>query len=188
MNRLIPATLAALAILIPPATAGEVADMAASAEQQAAKGDHGAAIQTMRKALLKVWSQSKLGVNNPNFVARKASGYGIFDARPDNVFKQGEKILVYVEPVGYKWNQENGIYRSNLTADVQLKSADGKVLGGQEGFGQFNLASRVQNTEYYISLTYSFTGVAPGKYIVGTILHDKIGGSSTSFDLPFEIK
>lgn len=188
MNRLILATFAAMAMLTPPASAGEVADMAASAEKQAAKGDHAAAIQTMRQALLKVWSQSKLAVKNPNFVARKASGYGIFDARPSNVFNTGEKILVYVEPVGYKWSEKDGIFRSNLTADVQLKSADGKVLGGQEGFGQFNLASRVQNTEYYISLTYSFTGVAPGKYIVGTILHDKIGGTSTSFDLPFEIK
>lgn len=179
---------AALMILNLPASAGEAVQLATQAEAQSSKGDHSAAIETMRQALLKVWAQSKLAVRNPTFVARKASGYGIFDARPSNVFKQDEKMLVYVEPVGYEWSSADGIFRSNLSADVQIKSADGKVLGGQEAFGRFNLASRTQNTEYFINLTYSFTGLAPGEYLVGTILHDKIGGTTTSFDLPFEVK
>ena len=175
-------------MLAAPSLAGEANDLATKAEDEASKGQHAAALETMRKAMLAVWTKSKLAIRNARFVEKEATGYGIFDPRADNIFKQGESMRVYVEPVGYRWSEENGVFRSNISADVEIKSPEGKILGGQEAVGRFNFASRARNMEYLIQLTYVLPDIPPGKYVVGTTLHDKIGGSSASFDLPFEVK
>lgn len=171
-----------------PANAGDAVQLATKAEAQLAKGEHAAAIETMRQALGAMWNQSNIAIRNAFFVNKRATGFGVYDVRKSNVFKPGEALLVYVEPVGQRWSKEGGVLRSSITADLKVKSADGKVLGGQDAIARFSLSSREQNMEYFAQLTYSFDGIKPGKYIAGTTLNDKIGGSSVSFDLPFEVK
>lgn len=188
MKRPILLAFAGTMMMILPANAGDAVQLAKKAEAQFAKGEHAAAIETMRQAMLSTWNQSKIAIRNAFFVNKRASGFGVYDVRKSNVFKSGEALLVYVEPVGQRWSKKDGVLRSNISADLQVKSADGKVLGGQEAIARFSLSSREQNMEYFAQLTYSFDGIKPGKYIAGTTLNDKIGGSSVSFDLPFEVK
>lgn len=188
MKRPISMAFAAVMMMNLPANAGEAVQLATKAEAQLAKGEHAAAIETMRQAMLATWNQSKIAIRQAFFVKKRATGFGVHDARESNVFKPGEALLVYVEPVGQRWSKEDGVLRSNISADLKVKSADGKVLGGQDAIARFALSSREQNMEYFVQLTYSFDGIKPGKYIAGTTLNDKIGGSSISFDLPFEVK
>lgn len=188
MKRAISMAFATVMLMNPAANAGEAVQLATKAEAHLSKGEHAAAIETMRQALLATWNESKIAIRNAFFVKKQASGYGIYDVRETNVFKSGEDMLVYVEPVGQRWVTENGILRSNISADLKVKSPDGKVLGEEEAIARYTLSSREQKTEYFIQLKYSFDGIVPGKYIANTTLNDKIGGSSTTFDLPFEVK
>ncbi len=188
MKRPISMAFAALMTMNLPANAGDAVQLATQAETHLSKGEHAAAIETMRKALLATWNKSQIAVRNAFFVTKQATGYGIYDVRKSNIFETGEDILVYVEPVGQRWVTENGILRSNISADLKVKSRDGKVLGEEEAIARYTLSSREQMMEYFIQLTYSFDGITPGKYIANTTLNDKIGGSSTTFDLPFEVK
>lgn len=68
-----------------------------------------------------------------------------------------------------------------------VKSADGKILAGQENFAKFVKTSRAKIQEFMLTLTLSVDGAPPGKYVLEYKLHD-IGSDKTStFEQPFII-
>lgn len=172
----------------PAAKAQSVSELAKRAKAQARSGKDLAAYNTMRKATLKIWNAGPLLFREALFVKTAPEGYGIYDPRPDNVFKPGEKLFIYVEPVGFTWKLKNGLNRAKLVSDLVLKDADGTVLGEQEGFGTFKFDSRDENMEVMTALTIDFTEAPEGKYVAELKFSDKLGKKSASFELPFEIK
>lgn len=182
------AALLGVAILSTPVRAGEAADLAAQAEELAAAGNHAQAMATMRDALLTVWHEAPLTFTKAIFVSADPGGYGIYQQRPDNVFEQGETMLIYTEPAGFGWGEQDGHYRSDLVADFEVRTADGTVLGGQKGFGRFTLNSLVENTEYMARVSIGLTGLEPGAYVLGLTFNDAVDGGSASVDLPFEVR
>lgn len=184
-------SIAATLVTIPlcaSAMAGELQDMTIKAETQAKAGQHVQAIETMREALVALWGQSPLQFRRALFVSQKAAGFGIFKKRASSEFQKGEPLLIYVEPIGYGWKQEGSVYKSNIAADFELRDTKGKILAGQKDFASFKLASYDRNTEYFMNVTYTLTGLPAGAYVIGTQLRDTVTGKSASFDLPFSVK
>lgn len=151
------------------------------------QGRHAAAIDALNEAIDQVWDAAPLTFRKTLFVTAKPAGYGVYDARAGNEFKPGEKLLVYAEPVGYGFRREGAFNVVDISVDVQVSTAAGKVLGGQDGFTRFGLRSRVRNKEFYFFITYNFSGLAPGDYIAKTTINDRAGGKSAAFSLPFTI-
>jgi hypothetical protein len=180
--------LLAAAILSGGAYAGQIVDLAKQAEEQSTDGKSLDAYETMRKAVFQVWNASPLLFRKALFVTSSPAGFGIYDPRPDNVFKQGEKIYIYVEPVGFGWEAKDGLNHAELVADLALKDGEGTVVGKQEGFGTFTFNSREQNIELLTSISFEFPEAPAGKYTAMLTFHDKVGDKSASFELPFEIK
>ena len=170
------------------AYAEELTDMAKQAESDSKAGKHLDAYEVMRKATHKVWNASPLLFRKALFVAGSPGGFGIYDPRPDSVFKPGEKLVIYVEPIGFKWQAKDGLNHALLVADLVLKNDEGTVLAQQEGFGKFSFNSRDQNMEIMTVLTIDFTDAPAGKYIAELKFTDKVGDKSEKFELPFEIK
>lgn len=139
------------------------------------KGQPLEAIRTTRLAMLDIWSNTPLSVAQSVLVKEKATGYGMYAQRPDNVYKAGDPILLYVEPVGYTIKREGDVYAFGMSADFEVTSEDGKILGGQRGFGRWSFKSRRPNFELFINLTYTLTGVKPGEYTIETKLKDAQG-------------
>lgn len=185
--RSISVTLVSLMLCV-TAEAGELQDIAGKAETQAKAEQYAEAFETMREALYLLWGKSPLHFRRAFFVTQKASGFGVFKKRTSNEFKQGEPLLIYVEPAGYGWRQDGPIYQSEVTADFELREPNGNILGGQKDFASFNFRSHDRNIEYFMNLTYNLSGIRAGKYIIGTQFRDKVSGKSASFDLPFEVK
>jgi hypothetical protein len=87
-----------------------------------------------------VMNQTSTGfrsVFNTFVVPGSSHGYGIYEEHKSNVFKPGEKIALYIEPVGFTHrpitgttNKSETLYLSNFTADVVISDKAGKVLGG----------------------------------------------------------
>lgn len=177
----------ALLLSITSAPAGELVDAAAKAEELAAGGRHIEAMDKISSAMDSLWDAAPLGFRKAFFVASQPNGFGVYDLRDNSSFKAGEAMLIYVEPVGYGYKQDGNLFVVDLVADVEVKSADGKVLGGQKGFTKFGLKSRVKNREFYAFITYNFSGLTPGSYVASTTLADPSTGKSGSFDLPFTI-
>ncbi len=170
------------------AHAGELVDGAKSAEAEAAAGKPLQAFDTMRETTLILWRQSPLLFRNARFVAEQPSGFGIYQPKKKNVFKPGEKLIAYVEPVGFTWKSEGGLYRALMVADLIIRTGEGKVIAGQKEFGTFKFESHEQNMEVMAVLTVDFSGAQKGKYVLECQVPDKLSAKKGSFELPFEIK
>ncbi|ODS00447.1 hypothetical protein AUC69_00845 [Methyloceanibacter superfactus] len=178
----------AYASLSGAARAGELTDLAKQAESDAKAGKHLEAYDTIRKAALTEWEAAPLLFRKSLFVAGDPGGFGIYDPRADNVFKKGEKLVIYVEPVGFTWQPKDGLNNALLVADLIVKDGEGTVVAQQEGFGTFTFKSHEKNMEVMSVLTIDFSGAPAGKYIAELKFNDKLGDKSASFELPFEIK
>ncbi|GJD97532.1 hypothetical protein [Methylobacterium iners] len=147
-----------------------------------------AEIDALDRAVTEAWEKMPLTQRRALFVSAPASLYGGYAERPTNVFAPGEKLLTYVEPVGYSWKPgADGTYQFGLTLDFAIKSADGKILGGQDAFQSFDFTSRFKNRELFLSVTMSISGAEPGKYILVYTLRDKGSAKTSTFEQPFTI-
>jgi hypothetical protein len=147
-----------------------------------------AAIDNARAATIAALKAAPLGFRRVLFVADAPGGFAIYDPRSNNVFKPGEPLIVYTEPVGITWQQNGDKVSSKLVVDFEVRSPDGQVLGGQKSFGEFALTAREPPIDYMAHVTINLTGASAGAYILGLTMHDTNSGKTTSADLPFEIK
>jgi hypothetical protein len=170
------------------ASAEELTDLAKQADSDLKGGKNLDAYDAMRKATLQVWNEGPLLFRKALFVSDKPGGFGVYDPRPDNIFKKGEKLFVYVEPVGFTWEAKAGLNHAQLVVDLVLKDAEGNVVAQQQGFGTFTYDNREQNMETVTAVTIDFGDAPAGKYTAELEFHDTVGDKSASLELPFEIE
>lgn len=181
-------TLAALIISTSTAAyAGEIADKAAEAEKALQANDGAGALAKFRDAEEALWTAMPLAVMNVRQVT-SASGFGIYSERPDHIYKPGEEILLYMEPVGYGYGSDGlGNNQIALYVDLTLLSAAGEKLGTFEKLGRIQLASRSHNRELFFKLHVSVDGVPAGKYRADFLMHDENSQKTAPFTTDFEI-
>ena len=139
-------------------------------------------------SLLEAWEKTPLTVRRTLFVAGHPQGFGLYQERASNVFKPGEALVTYAEPVGYGAKDAgNGLLEFGFAVDFLIKSPDGQILTGQQDFARLTQQSHVRNLEFMLLLTLNVTGAPAGDYVVEYKLRDISGDKSTSFELPFKI-
>lgn len=170
------------------AHAEDVTDLAEQAESDVKDGKTLEAHDAMRKATMEIWNAGPLLFRKALFVTKPPVGFGIYDPRSDSVFAPGEKLIVYVEPVGFTWKLKDGLNHAELIADLVIKETEGTVIGQQEGFATFTFDSREKNLEVMSAVTIGLTEASAGKYSAELKFTDTLGDKSATFTLPFEIK
>jgi hypothetical protein len=145
-------------------------------------------IDRLQAALIAAWEKTPLTVRHAMFVAEKPQGFGMYQQRASNVFKSGEPLITYAEPVGYGWKDVGGgKFEFGFAVDFAIKSPDGTVLTTKQDFANMVLQRRTRNLEFMVALTLTLTDAPAGDYIVEYKLRDVAGTKSTSFELPFTI-
>jgi hypothetical protein len=187
MSRLLASFLVS-ACLLGSATAGEISDKAAEAEELAAAGDFLPAMALLDEAADRLWGDSPLVFRRATWVAEPPFGFGAYSPRESNEFGSGDEMIIYAEPVGFGWRKSGDIWRTAIATDLTVKDADGEVLYEQEDFQKLEIASRVRNREFMATFTYTFSGIPPGEYSVETTLRDSVTGKSGTLSLPFVIR
>lgn len=190
MNRLLAPSLLCLASLLPwPALAGPIADAGAEIEAQLDAGDPYAALDAAGTVFGMVWDQiPSIGFTDFALVAEPAQGYGIYTPREGNVYAAGEPILIYAEPFGFGYGQTaDGLHAIGLAIDLKVMTEGGEVVGEIADVSALDLVSRYQNREFQANITYTLDGLAPGTYVLQTILRDRNSDKVGAFDLPIEI-
>ena len=146
-------------------------------------------IEAIEASLAQAWERARLTQRHAFFVSERAELYGGYAERSSSTFAAEDKLVTYVEPVGYAWTPTpEGGYRFGFTLDFKVKTPDGKVLAGQDGFQAFRFTSRFKNREVFMNLTMSLTGIEPGSYVLVYTLHDQGSDKTSSFEQPFTIK
>src|SRR5690606_11923659 len=92
--------VAVFALGLGPAFAGEIADKAALAETLVERGYAEAALGAFDKATDAFWAASPLQLRVVTF-ADSVAGYGDYAPRPDAIFRNGDTLRLYFEPIGY---------------------------------------------------------------------------------------
>jgi hypothetical protein len=179
----------AVAILLPggAAPAGEIADKAAFAESLAADGKHVEAIEALDEAVTSLWNKSPMSFRKFLWVDRDPHGFGAYTPRPTNVYKAGDRMIAYGEPVGYAWNRTEHGWQCNLHWTVTFKTKDNKKLKvySPNDFFQHVQESRTRIREIMMVFTFALTDVPAGEYIVDITLRDLVSGKWGVFSLPF---
>ena len=178
---------AAVLVFAASASAGELADAGQAADSQVGQGNYREALATLAAAEDKIWQKTPPFFTKAVFVAADPEGFGIYDLHEGNTFKGSEPLILYAEPVGYGYRKDGEMNIIDLSLDFEVKSKDGRLIGGREGFASPRLRSRVQNREFFIKVVYDFSKVPAGEYEVKTTVNDKTSGKSGSFILPFSL-
>ncbi len=144
-------------------------------------------IETLAKALTDAWEKTPMTTRHAVFVDQPAENYGSYTERTSNVFKPGEKLITYVEPVGYTFKPDGNRQDFGVVVDFVLKSPDGKLLAGQEGFGKFIKSSQAKLMEFMLTLTMSVDGAPDGDYVLEYRLKDINSSKTTVVSQPFKI-
>ena len=127
------------------------------------------------------WENTPLLLRNARFVKDDDNSYGIYEPKDGNSFASGERLYLYLEPIGYAFkNNPEGYYEFGFTADFTLEDDKGNELGSQKGFANLNFNSWNHNTEVSVTFTYTFTGFDKGKYKVVTHVMDAYSGKSAT--------
>jgi hypothetical protein len=184
-------TITALALLAGftiPLHAGEIEDLGRQAEKQANAGQHLEAVQTLRRAINVLTAKGPLVLRHVQFIREPPRGFGIYQPRASNVFRPGEPLIVYAEPVGLAWKTEGAINRAQVATDFEIRTPDGKILGGQKEFGKFEFNSRERSQDIMTHLTITLNGAPSASYVLTVTYRDLINSKSATLELPFEIR
>ncbi|MFZ2100116.1 MAG: hypothetical protein WAU86_06080 [Oricola sp.] len=169
------------------AHAGPIADNAAKAEQLLEQGDSIGAAEALDAAMEEIWTQSPLVFRKVLFV-EDSDGFGIYRQRENNIFKPGEPLVIYVEPIGFGYGKHSiGGNEISLSSDFDLLDSDGNSLFAKEDFLTVNLPVRYHNREFQMNLTVNLSGLTAGKYTAKFRVHDVNSPKTGDFELPFEV-
>lgn len=158
------------------------------AQEAAAAGRAVEALDALDEAAIAVSEKMPLTIRRATFVAEEPQGYGVFNPRDSTSFEIGQPLLVYAELAGQGWRRSGDIFRTDLVLDFELRRADGQSLVAQQAFNTIATASRRRNREFFLYMTYSFSGLEPGDYVVRTTVRDRAGNKQTAFDLTFSVR
>jgi hypothetical protein len=145
---------------------------------------------TLREQYLSSWEGLGFSSSFDTFLADcfiPPQGYGAYNIRASNIFGTDETICLYVEPVGFGYQefidqQGNPLYQYNITTDVTVSDRQGNPMGNfTVSFEPDNSYRKV--TELFLVVEISqFTSPIPiGEYTVTYHFTDGIKGES--FDL-----
>jgi hypothetical protein len=169
--------------------------------QEEESGNQLGQLEAARQEYLSAWNNTAFTSQFDVFIAEGThSGYGAYrEHLPANVFRPGETIVLYVEPVGYGHqpltdasNQDVGnstatttgtLYLINMTVDIIISDPSGVQLQTLEDLPLGSFISHRQNTEFSLGVTLSQEEPFPvGDYIVSYVVYDQVTGQSFQID------
>jgi hypothetical protein len=188
------------------ADAGDVAQSSLSPEgslAQVASGNQTMNLETPRQQYLSAWNKTAFSSRFNVFIEEGTPlGYGIYREHvPANVFRPGETIMLYLEPVGYGHKQiaisssQDGagdnststtLYLTNITADYIISDPNGTELQKVTDVPVANSTSHKQNTEMFLALPLTqdreSSSSPVGDYIITYVVNDQVSGQGFQLD------
>jgi hypothetical protein len=143
--------------------------------------------ESAKAQYLSAWNHTTFHSGFDTFIQEDSDrGYGVYLTHPP-VFKPGETMVLYVEPVGYSFKpiideQGNALNQINLTADITIAGRNGTQLASIKDIPVGLITSHNKNTEIFLTLKVTQSSPFPvGNYkIIYTV---KDGSSGKSFQI-----
>jgi hypothetical protein len=151
--------------------------------------DHKALVPALEQALEKARADAPLTINPFVLVTQPAKYYGDYAPRGSNVVPRGEALQFYLEPKNLVVTRAaDGTYTPAFDVDLQILMTGGKVIGTQEKFGTFRVASRSPVQDIYMNLKVTLTGAPAGEYEVRFVVKDANSKKTATVSHPITMK
>ncbi|MDB5664280.1 hypothetical protein [Cypionkella sp.] len=172
-----------------PAFPGPIVDKATEIEELLAASNPKGALEVASTLSADVWdSGPDITIREAALVDAPVTMLGIYNPRQDDKYQIGAPILIYAEPSGYGYRAGgDGLYSFGFLVDLRVMTEAGEVLGELPSVAKLDVTSRAQNREFPANLTYTLTGLAPGRYVLETTLRDKNSQKAGTFQISIEI-
>ena len=167
------------------AAAGDVADKAAEAEALLQSGEAGAAFEALSAAVDSFWASAPLTIKQAYFVTGEDGAK--FSPRPDGPFRSGETARVHLEPLGYGFRENSGIFRIALTTSIEIRTPGGLILAKTEDFGRLEWAGRAKSRTFNGRVGIDLPDLKAGDYELLVTVSDEATQKSASVTLPFSV-
>jgi hypothetical protein len=172
--------------LVTGARAGDVADKAAEAEALLQSGETVPAFEALSAAVDSFWASAPLAIKTAYFVTGGENG-GSFSERPDGPFRSGEAARVHVEPLGYGFSENSGLFRIELTTSIEIRTPGGLILAKTEDFGRLEWSGRGRSRTFNGRVGIDLPDLKAGDYELILTLTDQASQKTASVTLPFSI-
>ena len=188
-RRLAALLAAALAstLTVEAAQAGPIADAAAEAEALLAAGSPAEIWEQFDRATELFWAEAPLAFRRALLV-ESADGYGQFEPRGNAPFATGDRLIAYLEPVGFGWTALGEQYRIRFTVDVVVASVGDGVIVAEPGFAAIEHLGRARSREFEATLEMTLPDLSADHYVLRVTLHDAATGKSATTELAFEVR
>ena len=143
-------------------------------------------VRIAQEALQQALSRTPMSLAVATFVRADADGFGMYQERGNNRFAKGEKLSIYMEPLGFKYKPDGDMITFGFTVDFSILKGD-SILGGKEKFLDQTFRSHHANDEIMLNTSINLTGAPAGDYEVELVVHDKSSQDSAHVRLPFTI-
>jgi hypothetical protein len=173
-----PAVVAALILsTVPPAAAGDVADMAGEAEGLLQANELATAFDAMDAAVDAFWRAAPLIIEDARF-----------DPEGDSAsFAAGAEVGVYLQALGYGFDVTGGKFRIALDTAIEIRSPGGLILAQTDDFGRLEWEGPGKNRAFAGKVSVDLPDLKPGDYELLLTLTDAASEKTASVTLPFSI-
>jgi len=141
-----------------------------------------------RNNYLSEWERFSFQSNVETLINENSTqGYGIFTERNSNIFNTSQRVLLYIEPIGFKHEpiidtKGNKLYLTNITTLITMADDQGNEVPSIEDIQNYTFKSHNKITELYLSIDLDLTSrLPPGNYVINYNLIDEI--SKEDFDI-----
>jgi hypothetical protein len=168
------------------ASAGPVVDAATRAEALQAQGETVQALDALDEAVDAIWTASPLTFRKV-VVVNSSAGFGVYEEHTDTTFKPDEKMMIYVEPVGFGYGSSGGSTSIGFKADLAIENTTGQVLGEAKDVFSLSTPGTPKKREFSMTLSFGVPFLRPGEYKAVFTVHDQNSTKTGTFDVPFTI-
>ncbi|WP_026381330.1 hypothetical protein [Afifella pfennigii] len=168
------------------AAEGKLETAGKKAEAALAAGETVRALQALEGAVDTVWQEGPLAFRKA-LAVKSAVGFGDYQPQNEAVYRPGEAMQVYVEPVGFAYARQEGKHRVRMHADLAISNPTGQVIVEGEDMFVVDTALAMPRREFNLVLSYKMPELSPGTYTAEFTLRDDNSGKSGSFSVPFDI-
>ncbi len=139
-----------------------------------AKADPATALRQTLDAALAIAGAMPLGIARAELVEQRALGYAAETPRGNDRFPAGTPILVYLEPVGYRFDIADGTVFFGFAVDIALLNGQGRVVALRDDFGSWTFRTLRPRLESFVDLAIATDGLPPGGYLLRLTLRDLV--------------
>jgi hypothetical protein len=118
----------------------------------------------------------------------KVSGYGSFEPLSESTVKAGQRLLVYCEMTGLRYEAKGAEFLSRLSSRLEIRSARDGAIAWEHELGAAEDVCRHRRRDYYVNYRIELPkSLPPGSYALRVIQNDLVAGRFISAEIPLAV-